>query len=755
MHERDADGSRIGSGLSRRDVLKTSSVLAGVTATAGCSIQSGLDAVEEIANEAETPLLDPESVDWVADRATTSERFEQMNDDARADGLMLVELGVDTTTRDYYGVWHENVRHVEFSEHFDWEAHWDLAYDEFEGVNDDLEADYRLVDQVQYFLPDETVGDDGRCYGGIWLENPDEFEWRSSQVVLDGQFDEMAANYETQLDPALVPVDVEGYWDEWAEEVKYAWAWVENVDDREWELARDMTVDEFESANDSKRSEGYRLVDVSVYANDGTCAVAAIWVENTDRNAFQGSQDGTDDGDGRAWDAHVDLTRTAYSDTVREMHDRGYRPVSLSLVDAVGGAGSHAAAWRQNSMRPSWADRADADDELLDFITDHDLPSISAAIYQDGVNVYRRGFGYRDIDEQRPADARTRYRLASVSKPIGGLLGFRLQEAGDVDLTADETSDYLPLGDAHEHTLADLLAHHGCIPHYAESTVTTGEYDHYESAVDAAEAFDYWDEELIEEPVELDEDGDGEDEKSLEFGEVDEDDIDLGPDASECVAGEAYRYSTAGYTLLGAAYEEATGTVVDDLVREELSEPFDLHSLRREDRREDDPHRARIYEFDDDVDQTYPGEDDDDYVAWAKNVALEEGDPGPDDDAWEYVDSNSWSVLGAGLESHVTDLARLGQLVLDNQILEESSRDEMWEPYNPDVEPQRALGWHTDTLWGIDRVGHDGSNTGGNASLMVFPEDDVVVAVQSNRQSEDNDHVKNAAVDLAITLDIV
>lgn len=77
----------------------------------------------------------------------------------------------------------------------------------------------------------------------------------------------------------------------------------------------------------------------------------------------------------------------------------------------------------------------------------HPLASLSVLAVRAGRMVYHREFGFRSIDNDvparsRPADHRTLYRIASLSKLVTTLGVMRLREAGRLDLDRD-VSDYL------------------------------------------------------------------------------------------------------------------------------------------------------------------------------------------------------------------------------------------------------------------------------------------------------------------------
>jgi CubicO group peptidase (beta-lactamase class C family) len=62
------------------------------------------------------------------------------------------------------------------------------------------------------------------------------------------------------------------------------------------------------------------------------------------------------------------------------------------------------------------------------------IPGLSVAVVRDGRVVLARGFGWADVEARRPATEHTPYTIASVTKPISGVVAMRLAERGVLDL---------------------------------------------------------------------------------------------------------------------------------------------------------------------------------------------------------------------------------------------------------------------------------------------------------------------------------
>lgn len=62
------------------------------------------------------------------------------------------------------------------------------------------------------------------------------------------------------------------------------------------------------------------------------------------------------------------------------------------------------------------------------------IPGLSVAVVRDGRVVLARGYGWADVEARRSATEHTPYPIASVTKPVSGVLAMRLVERGVLDL---------------------------------------------------------------------------------------------------------------------------------------------------------------------------------------------------------------------------------------------------------------------------------------------------------------------------------
>jgi CubicO group peptidase (beta-lactamase class C family) len=173
----------------------------------------------------------------------------------------------------------------------------------------------------------------------------------------------------------------------------------------------------------------------------------------------------------------------------------------------------------------------------------HDLRQFNGSVLvaESGKVIYKKGFGYANIEWEVPNKPNTRFRVGSVTKQFTAALVLQLVEQGKLSLDGAIT-DYLPeypktTGD--RITIHHLLTHSSGIPNYTSFPDFFPEMsrDRYEP------------EEFI--------------------SVFSERDLDFEP-------GTEWSYSNSGYFLLGVIIERVTGEPYEAVLREQLLEPLGL-----------------------------------------------------------------------------------------------------------------------------------------------------------------------------------
>lgn len=557
-------------------------------------------------------------------------------------------------------------------------------------------------------------------FTAIWLRNHEGVEWQAEFDLTSSQYGSL---YQQYREDGYRLTDVEIY--STPQGLRYAGIWVKSCDDSNWRQNRNLTREQFEARDRELGVRLFRLIDFESYMSSQGQLYAAIWEKVPNRR----------------WVAESDLELKSYLSRHRSLSDAGFRLIDYEAYDTPNGP-RYAGVWSENHSRNRYEARNTINDSIESYRLQNDVPGVSVVIIQNGDVIYRRGFGSADREAGKEAHAETVYLTASISKAIGATMAASLEErgVGNLDLTAN-TSDYLgesaadymdivamaqtcsitsrywfckSLPDFHGHSLEQLMAKIGCTRHYPEG-MPIDNTRHYTWRGEALAQF--WDRPLL----------------------------------ANCVTGSHYRYSTHGFTFLGAALEAATGEPIADLV-DDFARRNELPSMRA------------MYSGDGAL--GLPANYD-----RAQAYTLSGGRPPPaPDDRWASpnVTSNpnvvatrentSWKVLGGGIEMHALDLARFGWRLLNGEIVSEATRDELWSPlitsgansgWNSVAPNSVAGGSLPSDVTGIGRawelggtagstagrwVRHGGDGTGAGTMLKIWRDQGIVIALLSNRR---------------------
>lgn len=525
-------------------------------------------------------------------------------------------------------------------------------------------------------------------WAGIWVENKEGIAWSSHRGLTGTAYGEL---FQEKSEAGFRLVDMEVY--QTSSGLRYAAIWYENTDNRPWAQLRGLTRDRYQQEVDTRSQQGMRVVDFESYQTSDGQRYAAIWEQKP----------------GFGWQTRTNRTEKEFANLWRQYRDEGYRLVDFERYETSSGT-RYAGIWAENDARFRYGRKSDIDDIIETYQTDNNLPGISVAIIRNGEMIYRRGFGWADVAGQKVAHGETVYNSASVAKVIGGTLAAKLEDEErlrdgttfNLDLT-DTTATYLTgvpnangrgtvsLPNEHTHTVEQLLSQLSCVAHYpwdgTSGTVPgiANQTTHYTSAMAAAQ--NIWGTGLVTQTSA----------------------------GSACTVGGTWSYSTPAFTLAGAVLESATGRTLNQLLQNEIFSPYGLSSMRVQ------------------------------YASSSLPANYERAIPyNNSNNATSYSD-NSWKVLGGGIETSTVDLARFGWKVLNAEILSADARDNrLWTRVDPSF--THGLGWSVTTDSSSRRTAEwNGSWTGARAFLRAYRDDDVVIAIMSNRTNHTVDDVGTLA----------
>lgn len=186
------------------------------------------------------------------------------------------------------------------------------------------------------------------------------------------------------------------------------------------------------------------------------------------------------------------------------------------------------------------------------------IPALSVAVLVDGQMVWSDAWGYADLESRTPASPLTRFRIASISKPVTAAAVGLLVEQDRLDLDRPVQA-YVPDFPAHRWpvTTRQVAGHIGGIRHYDS----------------------------------------GEEMRSARrYGSVRESLRIFERDSLRAEPGTAYLYSSYGFNLLSAVVEGAAGEPFLGYMRRHVFEPLGLRSITAEHTDSLIPWRARFYE---------------------------------------------------------------------------------------------------------------------------------------------------------------
>lgn len=333
----------------------------------------------------------------------------------------------------------------------------------------------------------------------------------------------------------------------------------------------------------------------------------------------------------------------------------------LSLQTAAPAAAAHG----QDAVPPMVADVA----AMVRAEAGSQAPAISFAI-RDGDQIYAFAWGVvRETtgEEPLPATTKTRFRIASISKPLTAIGAALLWQRDQLDLDADIRLLVPEFEEKKGIITARLLgAHLSGLRHYDGYSTPS------QAANDViAEVADYGDDPLYAEP------------------------------------GTKYHYSTFGFNLLGAVVQRAAEQEFRVFLAEQVFAPLGMEDTIAEVMDADLGEVAALY-------QTIP--------ATKVRVEVPRNDIG-------------YKWPGGGYLSTATDLVKMTSAVCDDRLLGADARTLMQtraQMKNGET-VSYSFGWNVS---GGDkqplRMSHGGAQLGARSFVLVYPEQDLALAILAN-----------------------
>ena len=313
------------------------------------------------------------------------------------------------------------------------------------------------------------------------------------------------------------------------------------------------------------------------------------------------------------------------------------------------------------------------------------LPGASIAVGRDGRIVWSEAFGWEDMSREILATPRTLFPVGSISKSMTATAAGILRERGRLDFDVP-IQTYLPEFPEKQWpiTTGQLMGHiAGVVRSRGMAETLRQETCSDARAAIAAVALDT----LIFEP------------------------------------GTRWSYSNFGYQLVGAVVEAAAGEPYLEFMDREVFTPAGME-------------------------QTVPdlGDETGESVKYDRAAfgTLRRG---------QDIDM-SCPMAAGGFLSTPTELVQFGHAMLNRELLDSATVDLFWTPQrlNSGAPTTYGYGWNVRNIsLGEDEapntrtIGHGGSVLGGEASLLILPDEDIVVAVMINARGDVSDLARDVA----------
>jgi serine beta-lactamase-like protein LACTB len=320
---------------------------------------------------------------------------------------------------------------------------------------------------------------------------------------------------------------------------------------------------------------------------------------------------------------------------------------------------------------------------VQEMLTANAIPALSVAVMRGDELLWAEAFGKVDLELEVAATPAHRFRLGSVSKIFAATLAAELAARGVVDLDAPIAS-YMPdLPEQHRATtLRQLLTHRGGIRHYTakdDSAEPPGPIDRRQYLNNADILAVFINDPLVAKP------------------------------------GERVSYSTFGYTLASIVLETAAKLPFLELVQRDISTPLGLTSLGGDTPMFIVPNRVSGYHPGDLARKAFP-------TFAGKWINTAQNNP-------------AYKWAGGGLLATPTDVARFGAAHLAPGKLSKAALETLFTVYTErnDRSPPLGLGWRIDEdATRRLRWHHAGGQDGARASLVVYPKQQLSIAIATN-----------------------
>lgn len=322
---------------------------------------------------------------------------------------------------------------------------------------------------------------------------------------------------------------------------------------------------------------------------------------------------------------------------------------------------------------------------LLATLVDAAEPGAAVLVIENGRAVFERGYGVAELRDRRPIDARTNFRLASVSKQFTAAAVMLLVRDGRLSYESRLTDIFPDFSEyGREISVRNLLQHTSGMPDYEDLMPPSAEPE-------------------SSDPVQI------KDDQVL--------DLLKRTRAPLFPPGTSWKYSNSGYVVLGLIVGKVSGKPFEEFLAERIFAPLKMSGTVA-------------------------------HVRGKNTVSERAYGHGRAQGRWRETDQSPTSATmgDGGIYSSLSDLGRWDDALKRETLF---SADEMrsalepvqvagTRPVEPDGTPASyGFGWFLNPWKGHTRMWHYGETRGFRTAIERFPREGITVVVLANRSDLD------------------
>jgi CubicO group peptidase (beta-lactamase class C family) len=326
--------------------------------------------------------------------------------------------------------------------------------------------------------------------------------------------------------------------------------------------------------------------------------------------------------------------------------------------------------------------RAKQVDAIFVGLSSNQAPGAAVLVIANGKNIYERGFGVTDLRTMDGINAKTNFRLASVTKQFTAMAVMLLVHDGKLryeDSLTDVFPDFPEYG--RQITIRNLLNHTSGLRDYED--LMTG----YDPNLPDDQLHQIQDQQVLE--------------------------LLKQQKTSKFAPGSKWEYSNSGYVLLGLIVQKVSRESFPDFLRHRVFDPLKMSTTVA-------------------------------YQKGTNEVANRAYGHTNDKGRWKQTDQSTTSAtLGdGGVYSSLDDLAKWDKALSEYTLLSVSEMKPGLDPVQPAAgapeEPngrpaEYGFGWFLNAYKNHRRMWHYGETVGFRSTIQRFPDDGLTIIILSNR----------------------